>query len=1186
MTERKNRESKRRVVRSAGSPLAIVGIGASATSFGSLEQLFARRTGKSGLAYIVALKTTDSLNVDRVVEAVGRQSGMPAEVAADGVRLKRDCIYVAPSDSVVTVADGMLQVAPVGRSASVGGAIDSLLVSLADENERAIAVVLAGLGSDGTLGVSAIKKNGGLALAEMDGVEPVDVAISPAGIVDFLLPVQDLPEQIVAYARHLGEAEKTSGIEALTALAADYIPRIATILRNRTGHDFHGYKPNTFLRRVQRRMHVVQVDTLDAYVERLGKDAEEVGHLFQDLLIGVTQFFRDKPEFELLEREVIPQLFKDKGIDDHVRVWVLGCASGEEAYSMAILLREQMAKMDTPPHVQIFATDIDGRALALARSGRYPESIAKDITPERLARWFVREGATYCVHKDLREMCIFSAHNVIKDAPFSRIDLISCRNLLIYLNSDLQDRVIPLFHFALKPGGFLFLGPSESVTRQAKLFEPLNRKHKIFKRLETATRVMPEFPLSARTVTPAEAGAAANMRARAGPGALGRKAERIAERYMPAYVIVDSDYEVLHFSGRTGRYLEPSAGAANLSLLSLIHRDLRLDLRAALHGAAEKRQVTRAERLRFGSPGQTRSVTLVVEPAGGEDTSSFVVIFQDHGAVADQDAAEGESDALRRDEHVQRLDSELRLTKERLQATIEELESTNEELKSSNEEYQSINEELQSANEELETSKEELQSVNEELQTVNGELAHRVTELAKSNSDLKNLLENTQIATIFLDNDLRVRNFTPTIVEMFHILDSDIGRPIAHIAGNISYPEMQDDVRKVLRSLTPVEREIDGPDDGRRFLVRVLPYRSVDNFIGGVVLTFLDVTAAARAESALRESEARYRLILDSASEYAIVALDLDGKITGWNVGAANLMGWSEEEVLGRPTDIFFTPEDRRMGAHLEEMRTADREGRAADQRWHLRKDGTRFWGSGMLTPIRDGALSGYLKIMRDGTAERDSQERQKLLLAELQHRVRNILAVVRSLANRSVETSSSLDDFASHFDGRLAALGRTQSIFARTGEVAVELDELVRDELVAIGAGTSKQVSVSGPTIRLRQHAGEAFALALHELATNAVKYGALATPKGKVAVNWRTFNTSDGPRLSLEWRESGVPAINAKPKRTGFGRELIEHGLPYELGAATSLTFEPSGVRALIELPLNEKTVNLPEESTEAAQ
>lgn len=522
-----------------------------------------------------------------------------------------------------------------------------------------------------------------------------------------------------------------------------------------------------------------------------------------------------------------------------------------------------------------------------------------------------------------------------------------------------------------------------------------------------------------------------------------------------------------------------------------------------------------------------------------------------------EDADAGANSAYRRDEHVQRLEAELRVTKERLQATIEALESTNEELKSTNEEYQSI--------------KEELQSVNEELQTVNGELAHRVTELGKSNSDLKNLLESTQIATVFLDNELRVRSFTPVAAELFYLVETDVGRPISHIGNRLAYAELQDDVRKVLRSLSMVEREVRSADGDSAYLVRLLPYRSIDNFIAGAVITFLDISATVKAEQALRASEARYRLILESSTDYAIIATDTEGKVTAWNSGARNIFGWDDAEIIGRSIESLFTPEDRKDGVPKAEMARADANGRASDERWRLHKDGTPFWGSGMTTPMKDGPLSGYLKILHDMTKQRNTAERQRLLLAELQHRVRNILAVVRSLAARTADTSSSMEEFRSHFDGRLATLARTQNVLTRTGDVAVQMGELVRDEFQAVGAREGDGIDIHGPDLRLRQSAAESIALALHELATNALKYGALSQANGHVRVSWRILNIKTGRRLSIHWHETGVPIMNLEPPRRGFGRELIERGLPYELGASTSLEFLPGGLRATIEIPFD---------------
>lgn len=686
-----------------GASVPVVGIGVSAESLRSLEELAASLDTTLGVAYIVIVRQSDGLEVNAVVQALRGQTRLPIKLARDQEKLAPDHIYVGGPDDLITLTDGVVRVRASEEPVAHRGAVDSMLISIAEHaQDRSVAVLLSGLESDGTAGVASTKKHGGLSIAEFREGEPdptAQGAVSPAGIVDLWLPVGEIAKQIALYVENLklvGEGEQS---EPRFDQIAPQINQVAAILRNVTGNDFHGYKRNTFFRRIQRRMQVVQVETIQSYIERLQADREEVQNLFQDLLIGVTQFFRDPQEFEALAQE-LPRLFEGKGADDQFRVWVLGCATGEEAYSIAILLREHIATLDTPPHVQIFATDLDARALAIARTGRYPETIAEHITPGRLARWFVKEGDTYCVVKELREMCIFSPHNLVKDAPFSRIDLLSCRNLLIYLNADLQNRVIPIFHFSLRPGGVLFLGSSENVTRHQKLFAPVDRKKRIFRRLDTATRVLPDFPLTPRTGRPPE-----DPRHHLPPGrpaglanGVSRRAEAIAERYAPAYAVVDDQYEVLHFSGRTGRYLEPVAGAASLNLPNLVHRDLRLDLRSALHKAVSEDTRVETPHIPLSLDGRPHAVNLIIEPVTGDTgVNALVVLFQDAGPLLDSTIPDGER--LVSDEHVQRLEGELRLTKERLQATIEELESTNEELKSSNEEYQSINEELQSANE-------------------------------------------------------------------------------------------------------------------------------------------------------------------------------------------------------------------------------------------------------------------------------------------------------------------------------------------------------------------------------------------------------------------------------------------------------------------------------------------------------
>jgi two-component system CheB/CheR fusion protein len=1036
-----------------GEAPLVLGVGASADALNSIERFFSQFSPDPEQAVVLVLQHREAFDEGWLRDLLGSRDTKVAE-ARDGEPIEGGTIYFCTAGVITTIQNDSFAVRPSQQAPGERATIDSFFISLAEERaEESIGVVLAGTGGDGTLGIATLKDHGGLAIAEKSANEEANHLAesgTPAAIADFVLSPEEIPEHVQVYTRHLRRLEERQGFDEVLAAAATSLSRIADILRNKTGNDFHGYKQNTFLRRVQRRMQVVQIDEITSYVDFLRTDKDEVQHLFNDLLIGVTEFFRDKREFEVLETQIVPKVFENKGAGQQVRIWVLGCATGEEAYSIGILLREHMATLDVTPQVQIFATDIDGRALATARVGRYRTNIEDNVSAERLARWFVREGDTYCVVKELREMCIFSQHNVIKDAPFSKLDLVSCRNLLIYLNAELQNRVIPLFHFALLPDRFLFLGNSENVTRHPKLFAPVDRRARIFKKLETGTRLPPEFP-----ITTAAGRAAVELppiRAVGPDVGLERRAQRIAERYAPAYVITDENFQILHFSGRTGRYIEPTAGAATLDLLGLVHRDLRLELRTALGRAVETNEAANADQVQLGLNGHRVLVDITVEPVldGPAGQRNFVVLFKD-GPVRPVDNVDRNSSPLVRTEHVERLESELRATRERLQATIEELESTNEELKSSNEEYQSLNEELQSANEELETSREELQSVNEELTTVNGELAHRVQELTRATSDLKNFLESTQIATVFLDNDLRVMNFTPAITQVLHLVETDVGRPIAHIKARIPIEDLYDDVRRVLRTLASAERELTAPDSGTRYIVRILPYRSIDNFIAGVVITFIDVTAITRAE------------------------------------------------------------------------------------------------------------------------------ERQRLLLAELQHRVRNTLGVVRSIARRSAETSTNVEEYAAHLDGRLNAFARTQSMVTRDPEGGVDLEYLVVEELLGYRSLEGDHLHVSGPPVRFQPKAAETFALAMHELATNAIKYGALSEPKGRLDVSWRVDDAADPTQLIFEWRERGGPRV-MPPQRKGFGSELLERTLAFDLKGKTNLSFNGSGLHCTIVIPLNRRVVHTP--------
>lgn len=1286
--------------------VAVVGIGVCAVSLRSLEFVLTNVDPQLGAAYLIAVRQEEGLDVATVLDVLGR-SALPVKIGVDHEQIRPNQIYVGAPDDMIALEAGRLKVRPAAQPVGHRGTIDSMLMSIAENaHDRAVAVILGGLGSDGTAGVTATKRYGGLSIGEANTADDDNGAqgvAGPFGVVDLHIPVDQIANEIARYVRNFDNVGRMAEPETVPNQLEAEITQITTILRNAISHDFHGYKRGTFLRRVHRRMQVLQIDDLASYITRLRSDRQEVQDLFQDLLIGVTQFFRDPQEFEVLERD-IPRLFEGKGAEDQFRVWVLGCATGEEAYSLAILLREHMSTLDHPPHVQIFATDLDARALGLARAGRYADTIAEHVRSDRLERWFVREGDTFCVSKELRELCIFSPHNVIKDAPFSRIDILSCRNLLIYLNQDLQNRVIPIFHFSLRSGGLLFLGNSENITRHQKLFTPVDRKNRVFRRLETATRVIPDFPLSARprVVDPVEQIHLEPPTQSRLSGAIGRQAESIAERYAPAYVVIDSHGDVLHFSGRTGRFLEPLAGAASLNLISLVHRDLRVDLRSALQRAISEGRRVELPRLVVHRDDLAFSVNLVVETIGSGDVTSLVVLFQEAGVVP-QGTTLG--DQQENGELVARLETELRLTRDRLQATIEELESTNEELKSSNEEYQSINEELQSASEEMETSKEELQSVNEELQTVNGELAHRVSELGRTNSDLKNLLEATQIATLFLDNDLRVRSFTPSATDIFHLLDTDVGRPLDHVVSRVAYPELQDDVRRVLKSLVPVQRTVVDPLTQRHLAAKVLPYRSIDNYISGAVVTFTDLTAMHQAETALRESEARLQALLTASSE-AVFRMTPDwGQMLDMSEGsfldsASNGQSWlaqyipTDQQVeVGKRIEVAIATKQpfemehrvrRGDGTHgwtisravpifdpaggivewfgaasdTTARREAEEALRESEERlyslveglpqlvWRAVDAGSWTWASRQWTDYtgqtalesrdwgwieavhpddrgaarnawskaaEEGGFDVEFRIFRAGHAEcrwfqtratpvrdehgsivewigsstdiddlRELQQRQSVLVAELQHRTRNLIGLVRQVAQKTAGSSRDLMDFRPRFRERLDALARVQGLLSRLNEHdRVTFDQLLHAELAAHGADPAhdERVHLEGPSgIRLRSTTVQTLAMAIHELATNAVKYGALGQEDARLTVTWRADAARPGeqPWLHIEWKETGVamPSEQGSPTGGGQGRELIERALPYQLSARTTYVLDSDGVRCTIAIPVSTTT------------
>ncbi len=887
----------------------VVGIGASAGGLAAFEAFFAGMPADKdpGMAFVLVQHLAPD-HKSILTELVKRYTRMEVFEVEDGVRVRPNCAYIIPPNRDMAFLNGTLQLMEPAAPRGLRLPIDFFFRSLAqDQRERAICIVLSGTGSDGALGVRAVKGEGGMAMAqslettEYDGMPHSAIA---TGLVDYVLPPAAMAAQLIAYAAH-AFARRTSPAIDPSPKAGDVLRKICVLLRDHTGHDFSQYKQNTLIRRVERRMAVHMVDRTEDYLRLLRNTQGEAQALFRDLLIGVTNFFRDPEAFALLEHEVIPKLFVGKHAGAPIRVWVCGCATGEEAYSIAILLQEHLESLRHSYKIQVFATDIDPESIEQARTGVFPASIAADLSPDRLARFFTQdgEGGPYSIQKVIRDLLVFSEQDVIRDPPFSKLDLITCRNLMIYLNGELQRKLIPLFHYALLPGGSLFLGTSETVGEFANLFTTLDRKHKIYRRQEDLPGALrPTLggfvpPLSegapTRTVRPdATEATRANLR---------RLTEAtLLSHYAQAGALINSRGEILHIYGRTGRYLEPAAGDAGLNILTMAREGLRPALTSALYRVASRKEPVFHPGLRVKTNGDYTTVNLSLRPVISEGpeprTDLFLVVLEEAPLPAEAAAAhpvdaappQPSSHEVRR---VAELEQELRTKEEYLQSTLEEMETSTEELKSSNEEMQSVNEELQSTNEELETSKEELQSVNEELATVNAELQNKVSDLSRANNDMNNLLAGTGVATLFVDHQLRIVRFTPSATELINLITGDIGRPVSHIVSNlVSYDKLVEDVQTVLRDLTPREVEVETRTH-RWFLMRIRPYRTLDNVIEGAVITFTDITDRRVAQSRLEERERELSIILNGMFDpFALLDLtfDAEGLVSACRLSSVN----------------------------------------------------------------------------------------------------------------------------------------------------------------------------------------------------------------------------------------------------------------------------------------------------------
>ncbi len=891
-------------------PNLVVGIGASAGGLAAFTSFFEHMPPDSDMAFVL-VQHLDPQQPSLLPELLASHTRMPVHPVVDQMVIAPNQVYLIPPNTTLTIDQGMLCLATPTEARGHRMPIDHFFLSLAANlGTHAVGLILSGTGTDGTLGLVAIKQQGGMTIAQAPDSAQYDAMPKSAidrGVVDYVLPMAQMPAALLAYAQPGMPHPPLTQSHAQPAEIPEELHTISAILQQATGHDFSHYKPATLLRRIARRMLVMHCTELAEYVARLRQDKQEANLLFQDLLISVTRFFRDPAAFDALAGTIIPQLFRGKGADAPVRVWVPGCASGEEAYTIAMLLSEHMARLAPAPPVQVFATDIDEPALVVARQGRYDDGIAAHISPERLARFFVREGRVYQVNKALRELCLFSAHNLIGDPPFARMDLIACRNLLIYFDGELQNKLVPLLHYALAPAGYLFLGASESVAVRGDLFRIVDKQQRIFQRHELPVRTFVDFPLTEprRRLSNPQSTVPRTM---AKPADIGATLDSmLLKHYAPPAAIVDERGTVVSFSGRTSGYLQPPAGPPTMDLLAMAHPQLRLALHIAIRTTQREHTATIHENLAIETAAGMQRLTLIVRPLAELELDSglLLVVFQELGPPVSVAQAQATGILPQIDEPIaHQLAQELQSTRDALETTIVELQDANAELKSANEELLSINEELQSANEELQTSKEEIQSINEELQTVNAELSRKVEELDRVNADLQNLLASTQIPALFLFADGRIARFTPAATEAFRLISTDIGRPITDITARFQAGDLLALVREVLGTVAPYEAPVYRPEPDSWWSMRIRPYWTLANIIDGVVITFADITNLKQAEAErerLLAAVQQARLVAERIVEtvrHPLLVLD-----TGQRVQLANRAFYQTFQVTPAETE-------------------------------------------------------------------------------------------------------------------------------------------------------------------------------------------------------------------------------------------------------------------------------------------
>ena len=903
--------SKEKTSGKAITRFPIVCIGASAGGLEALEQFLGNVTENSGIAYVV-IQHLDPTQKGMLPELLQRITKMSVLQVKDLMAVKPNCVYVIPPNKSMSILKGVLHLFEPIEERGLRLPIDFFLRSLADDRlESSIGIILSGMGSDGSIGLRAIKDKKGIVMVQ----DPITAKFDsmPRSAIDsvaadIVAPANELPAKLMTLLKRIPAYKSDLEIDIKDKSSLD---KIIILLRTHTGNDFSLYKKNTVYRRIERRMGVHKIDKISSYVHFLQENPKEAVILFKELMIGVTSFFRDTAVWEKLKDKVIPNMITNMQTGSILRAWIPGCSTGEEAYSLAIVFKEALEKINPQGglSLQIFATDLDNVAIEIARKGLFPASIAADVSASRLNRFFIKTDDGYRVNSEIRETLVFAQHNIIMHPPFTKIDIISCRNLLIYMDTELQKKILGLFYYSISPEGIVLLGSAETLGAQSYLFTPVDAKLKIYKRSAVIVQEpeLFDFPSSfSRTQstniekhTPAKP--ALNIQTLAD--------QLLLQHFSPPGVLVNEKGDIIYISGRTGKYLEPTVGKANMNIFAMIREGLRNEFPAAFRKAIINKEVVVLRNIKIGTNGGTQTINVKIqwidkpEPLNG----MIMIIFDDVQEVTDIKLTTRKGKKPINNIRELELEEELQRTHEEIQNTLEEMQTSQEELKSTNEELQSANEELQSTNEELTTSKEEMQSLNEELQTVNAELQSKVDDFSRVNNDMKNLLNSTDIATLFLDKELNIRRFTNQATKIFKLIKSDIGRPFTDQVSDLVYPELATDALEVLRTLVFIQKQIP-TKDGRWFSIRIMPYRTFDDRIDGLVITFINTSDIKQLEVKLHETGQMHQLLLNSSSD-AIIKLSTDLKIVEFNPEAEKLFGKKLKDALNQNFIQMFIPE-------------------------------------------------------------------------------------------------------------------------------------------------------------------------------------------------------------------------------------------------------------------------------------